>query len=274
MMKKIDLAELKKIELDVLCKIHDICQQQNIRYSLAAGTLLGAVRHGGFIPWDDDIDIFMPRPDYDRFIEYCKSNPVPFNMLCAETNDKYKYVFAKAMAKDTVIIEDFSNPDNIEMGVYIDVFPVDGLADTYEAAKKEFSKTSFKRELLVAKNWKKFKRSKTRSWKYEPIRFAFFVMSRFVSSQRIIKSLNKRFRKNSFEQCLYSACISSSYRKKDIMETEIFKEYIDMAFEGKTFKAFKNYHAYLSNIYGNYMELPPENKRVSHHSFEAYFKED
>lgn len=273
-MQKIELAELKKIELDILCEIHRICQEQNIRYSLAAGTLLGAVRHGGFIPWDDDIDIFMPRPDYDRFIEFCKSNPIGFNIICSETNEKYKYLFAKAMARNTIIIEDFSNPDNIEMGIYVDIFPIDGLADTYESAKKEFNKTSFKRELLVAKNWKKFTRSKTRSWKYEPIRFAFFLLSRFISAKKIIKSLNDRFRKNPFEKMEYSACISSSYRQKDIMATSIFSEYIDIEFEGKTFKAFKNYHAYLSNIYGNYMELPPEEKRVSHHSFEAYYKEN
>lgn len=272
-MKQIDLAELQKIELDILRQLHTICQEQGLRYSLAAGTLLGAVRHSGFIPWDDDIDIFMPRPDYDKFIKYCQENETPFNLLCFETNNEYKYLFAKAMAKNTVIIEDFSNPSNIEMGVYVDVFPVDGLADTYKDAIKEFKKTSFKRELLVAKNWKKFTRSKTRSWKYEPIRFAFFIASRFVSSKRIIQSLNKKFRNNSFDEKKYSACIMSSYRQKDIMETDIFQEYVDIEFEGSLFKSYKNYDKYLSNIYGDYMKLPPEEKRVSHHSFEAYYKD-
>lgn len=273
MKKQITLEELKQIELDTLKEIHKICEEQNFRYSLAAGTLLGAVRHGGFIPWDDDIDIFMPRPDYDRFIEYCRSNEPPFNILCSETNEKYKYLFAKAMAKNTVIIEEFGNPENIEMGVYVDVFPIDGLSDTYEGARKEFNKTSFKRELLVASNWKKFARSKTRSWKYEPIRFAFFVASRFVSAKKLITSLNKRFRKNSFEKCLFGACIMSSYRFKDIMSADIFKDYTDIEFEGCTFKAFKDHTAYLSNIYGDYMKLPPEDKRVTHHSFEAYYKD-
>ena len=272
-MKKIELEELKKIELEVLCEIHKICQEQGIRYSLAEGTLIGAVRHKGFIPWDDDIDIFMPRPDYDRFIEYCRTNEAPFDIICAETNDKYKYLFAKAMAKNTIIIEEYSNSDDIEMGIYVDIFPVDGLADTYEGAKKEFSKTSFKRELLVAKNWTKYQRSKTRSWIYEPIRFAFFVLSRFVSAKKLIKSLNKRLKRNSFEEKAYSACVMSAYRQKEIMEADIFKEYVDVEFEGKTFKMFKNYHSCLSNIYGNYMELPPEEKRISRHSFEAYHKE-
>ena len=273
-MKEISLDELKKIELEILVEIDKICREQNIRYSLCGGTLLGAIRHGGFIPWDDDIDIFMPRPDYNRFLEYCIQNSTTFSLLCNKTDSRYGYMFAKAMAKNTVIKEENNNPQNIDMGVYVDVFPIDGLADTPKDAEKAFGKSRFKRELLVARNWKKFFRSKTRKWYYEPIRFAFFILSRFANASSLIKSIEKTYPEELFEKTKYSACVFGSYRSKEIAEKEVFTELTDIKFEGKTFMAIKNYDKYLSNIYGDYMKLPPKEKQVSHHMFEAYYKED
>lgn len=273
-MKEISLGELKKIELDILTEIDKICKEQNIRYSLCGGTLLGAVRHGGFIPWDDDIDIFMPRPDYNRFIDYCIKNPTTFALICNKTDKRYGYLFAKAMAKNTVIREENNNPKNIDMGVYVDIFPIDGLAGTFKKAEKKFAKSSFKRELLVASNWKKFFRSKTRKWYVEPIRFAFFILSRFVNQSKLILSIEKLYPEELFEKAEFSACICGSYRSNEIAKKEIYTQYLDIEFEGKTFKGLKNYDKYLSNIYGDYMQLPPKEKQVSHHTFEAYYKED
>ena len=104
-MKMIDLEEMKKIELRTMEEIDSICKANGFRYSLCGGTLLGAVRHKGFIPWDDDIDIFMPRQDYDAFVKYCVENETPFALLCTETNSDYGYIYAKAIAKDTFIVE-------------------------------------------------------------------------------------------------------------------------------------------------------------------------
>ena len=270
-MREINLEELKKIELSVMKSVHEICTEQSIRYSLCGGTLLGAVRHGGFSPWDDDIDIMMPRPDYDRFVRYCQENETPFNLLSSETDERYGYLFAKAMDKNARIIEENSNPNGIELGVYIDIFPIDGLGDTYEEALKKFKSSRFKRELLVAKNWKKYFRSKTRSWKYEPIRFAFFIASRFVSMKRLVGKLQKKFRKKEFDESSYVAAIFGSYREKEIIKKEYFNDYIDMDFEGTAFKVIVGYKEYMQSIYGDYMKLPPEEKRVSHHMFKAYY---
>ena len=272
--KKITLDELKKIELDTLLEIDALCERLGLRYSLCGGTLLGAIRHGGFIPWDDDIDIFMPRPDYNRLIEYCKHNETPFSLLCNETNEKYGYLFAKAMAKNTVIHEPNANPTNIDMGVYVDIFPIDGLADDYESSKALFNKTRFKRELLVARNWKRFFRSKTRAWYYEPIRFAFFVLSRFVSRAGLIRSVQKAYSADSFDQREYAATVCGSYRLKEILPSRVYDTYTELEFEGHKFKALKDYETYLSSIYGDYMQLPPEHKRVSHHVFEAYYRNE
>ena len=272
-MKELSLNEIKEIELEILKEIHQICEKENIRYALCDGTLLGAVRHGGFIPWDDDIDIMMPRKDYDAFIKYCKANQTKLKLLCVETDENYGYLFAKASDTNTVLYENNANSQKIEMGVNVDIFPLDGLGDNIESAKKEFRSTSFERELVVACNWKKFFKSKTHSLIYEPIRFAFFVLSRLVSPKKLIKSLQKKFKKNDFDNSAFSACIMGSYRLKGIFETPIYSELSEIEFEGYTFKCFKHYDEYLTSIYGDYMKLPPKEKQVSHHTYKAYKKQ-
>ena len=271
--KTISLEELKQIELQTLREIHKLCTEQGWRYSLVGGTLIGAVRHGGFIPWDDDIDICMPRPDYNKLIEYCQNNETPFRLICTETEKQYSYLFAKAVNPNTTIIEEGTNRNNIDMGVYIDIFPIDGLADDLETASKEFSKNRFNRELLIAYNWKKYFRSKTKSIVYEPIRFAFFVMSRFVNPQKLITKIQKQFPEDSYDKYEYLTSIGGAYRMRETMSKNILMEYTDIQFEGETFRAFKDYHSYLSHIYGDYMKLPAPEHQVSHHTFEAFWKE-
>ena len=208
-MREINLEELKKIELDILCRVHEICIREGFRYSLAGGTMIGAVRHKGFIPWDDDIDILMPRPDYKKFIEYCQKNETEFDLLCNETNSDYGYLFAKAMAKNTVIYEENGNRSNIKLGVYIDIFPVDGLGNTYREAFRNFVKYAFDRELLVASNWKHYFRSNTHSIIYEPIRFIFYLLSRFINYRKTINKIQKFYESKDFDSSKIIGSIAS-----------------------------------------------------------------
>ena len=273
-MQSLGLDECKKRELDILIALHNLCEELQLRYFLCYGTLLGAVRHKGFIPWDDDVDICMPRPDYNRLVEYCRTHETPFRWLSHETDKRYGYLFAKAMDKDTVLVDEVANPYGIEMGVYVDIFPLDGLGDSPEQAERAFRATRFERELLVAANWKRFFKSKTHAWYYEPIRFAFFLLSRFVSMPRLIARIEKKIARFSLASSRYGSCLCGAYRNREIMETSVFSELMDMPFEGHTFKGLRAYDAYLSHIYGDYMQLPPEEKRETHHLFTAYRKAD
>ena len=268
----IDLQQLKKIELQLLRDVHEICEKENLRYSLGGGTLLGAVRHKGFIPWDDDIDIMMPRPDYDALIAYCLSHDVPFKVWSWETDKSYVDLSAKVYDPNTVL-EDENIVDGNKIGVNIDIFPIDGLGNTYKKAVKAFRSTSFKRNLLIAAHWKRFFRSKTHSWYYEPFRFAFFVLSRFVNKSRLFAKIQKKYKKIDFNSVNFAAAVGGSYREREILPQDVFTEYTELPFEDHNFKAIKEYDKYLSSIYGNYMELPPEEKRISHHTFKAFYKE-
>ena len=273
MKEEIDLEQLKKIEIDLLVAVDKICQQQNLRYSLGGGTLLGAVRHNGFIPWDDDIDIMMPRPDYDAFISYCLSHNVPFSIKSWETDKTYVNLAAQIFNYDTVLEDDNTPAETTKIGVYIDIFPIDGLGDNHKEAVKLFKSTRFKRELLVAAQWKKFLKSKTHPWYYEPVRFAFFLIGRLVNKQKIFKSILDVYTKIDFNSSKFAGAVGGSYCEKEILPQKVFTEYIELPFENYKFKAIASYDTYLSSIYGDYMKLPPEEKRVSHHTFKAYFKE-
>ncbi|MDE7208661.1 MAG: LicD family protein [Clostridia bacterium] len=274
MNEELSLQQLKDIEIQLLLKVHKICEEQGLRYSLGGGTLLGAVRHRGFIPWDDDIDIMMPRPDYDAFISYCLScKEIPFKIKSWETDKSYVDLSAKIYDTKTLLVDKNTCDYEDNIGVFIDVFPIDGLANSYKQAKKVFNSTSFKRALLVAAQWKKFFKSKTHAWYFEPFRLGMFILSRFVNKQKLFDKIQNKYKKIDFDKVDFAAAVGGSYREKEILEKSIFTELIELSFENEKFHAISQYDAYLSSIYGDYMKLPPEEKRVSHHSFKAYYKE-
>lgn len=273
-LRELTAEELKQVQMEILDKIHEICVANEIRYSLFAGTLLGAVRHKGFIPWDDDIDIMMPRPDYEKFIQYCIDNKTSFRLICSKTDNSYGYLFAKAVDDNTVIEEEVANRGGTQIGVFVDIFPMDSFGDTPEEAQKNYDKSTFLRELLVAANWKKYFRNKTRKWYYEPVRFAFFVLSRFYSVDKLIEKIESKYPACEFGTKKYVATLSDSYAKsKQFDDAELFDEFVDMPFEDRTYKVIKNYDEHLKRYFGDYMKLPPEKDRVSHHYFKAYYKE-
>lgn len=270
--KHLNDYEIKRIEFKILKSIHDICMTNNINYSLAGGTLLGAIRHKGFIPWDDDVDILMTRENYERFVDYCTKNETAFNFLCCTASNEYGQPFAKACDKNTYLIEENVIRGNYTEGIYVDIFPIDYIGDSVEEAKRAYAKRRFKSELLVAANWGKFIKSKTHGIIYEPFRLAFFIISRFINPNKLARSIESKNAKNKDTNRKYSGCFYGSYREKEILKSEIYEKTIMGEFEGEKFLILENYDEYLNCLYGDYMKLPPIEKQKTHHGFTAYKK--
>lgn len=273
-MKEIDLNELKKIELELLKQFDEVCKLHSFKYSLAGGTLLGAIRHGGFIPWDDDIDVLMPRDDYERFIEHCAYNKNKFNYINSRNDSEYGYLFTKIYVPSTIIEEENSKYSDKKIGVYLDIFPVDSLGHNYKEAKKNFYHTQFLRELLVASNWNKYFKSKTHPWYYEPARFVFYILSRICNKVNIIKRIEKFYLNLDIADSKFSGVVCGAYREREIMSASVFESYKKIMFENVSVSIISEYDHYLKSLYGDYMKLPPVEKQISHHSFYAYYKEE
>lgn len=268
-MEELSLRQIQKIELELLLQFDEICRRNNLRYSLGGGSLLGAIRHKGFIPWDDDIDVMMPRPDYETFMKYCKKNNTPFRLTTYDTVEGYNGLFAKLWSPGTLIVDRVMEL-TFDLGVNIDVFPLEGLGNSEAEARKIFHKTAWNREMLNAVLWKKFFRSKTHGLLVEPIRFAMFVLSRFSDPKQLLRKVDEENLKHPFEDSLYAGCVCGSYREQEIMKKDTFEKYIEAEFEGHQLKAISSYDEYLTKHYGNYMQLPPAEKRQTHHTYKAY----
>lgn len=273
-MRRIDVDELKKIELSLLIEVDKICRENGFRYMLGYGTLLGAVRHGGFIPWDDDIDIIMPRPDYDKFIDYCDKNDVDFNLFSSANNREYTQMFLKVCNKDTVV-DTGTDFKMCRFGVWVDIFPIDGLGDTVPKAKRFVILISCAKLLCAVAQWKTYKRNKKNGPIYELIRFFTFLISRLIFDvNAFVQKMDKKARTHEFGESKYCGCLCDFCDYESVvMPREMFEKICELTFENHSFFCPANYDAYLRQIYGNYMELPPVEEQQTHHLFEAYWKE-
>lgn len=260
MKKEVRLEEIKKIELEMLVAFDDFCIKKNLRYSLGGGTLLGAVRHKGFIPWDDDIDVMMPRADYEIFVsefnnsEYNKT----MELKAFEIDKTYKYPFAKICDKNTILLE-----ESVEqvLGIYIDVFPIDGFDLNW---KKVFRKYNLLKTKL---NFHLCPSSSSRIKK-----FIKTIYLKFSSSEKLQEKIKKLVSKCDYETSEFRGVIIGTYGKKEIYDAFVFEDYVKLPFENKEFSCLKEYDKYLTQHYGDYMKLPPKEKQISPHRNTVYFK--
>ena len=261
-LKQLDSNEIKKISLDILNDVAIFCEKNNIKYYLACGTLLGAIRHSGFIPWDDDIDIMMPRPDYKRFLN--------------EYNGKYKllkpsegiYYYAKAYDQNTIKVEEGKDYSKYEpFGIDIDIFPLDGIVNDEEIINKLYKKSGKLELLLRLSNQPIFYRK-------NPIKCINRIIPRIIGSKNLVKMIEDNAQTYSYEDSEYVVRMRNTPNgftgamKKDIYEPAIKKQ-----FEGNMYYVPKDYDAWLTKFYGNYMELPSIERRVECHKNKCYKKD-
>ena len=268
-MRQLTLDEAKKIEIEILDVVAQFCEERGINYFLDSGTLLGAVRHKGFIPWDDDIDVGMLRCDYDRFMDIFNNDATGerYVFKSIETNSEYPFAFGKVLDTNTVLYE----PDEkgIKHSVNIDIFPYDNAPDDSLRLKfMYFCRDIYKSLRLMQLGFLKPNGSFIKR---------FFIVlvthiARLFPQNFFTKRILANAKRYSYKKC---SCIgdftSTSYVK---CSKSIFSDFVKLTFEGKTYNAPRKFDVWLKKIYGDYMKLPPENERKSNHYYVAYIDDD
>lgn len=257
------MDDIKKVLLDTLCEFHAFCEKNNLEYFLIGGTLLGAVRHEGFIPWDDDIDIAMPRKDYDKLAELSHKFNYPLKFRSPDNERDYIHPFAKLTNERILIEEGAENP--FRSGVWIDIFPLDTTFNSILFQKIHFSAVYRLRLLLDLKYDKRSLEdfSIVKKIVAKPLRPIAKLIPKKIINRAF--SVNETVPSCVFNKQQYLANLYGAWGAKEIAPTEIFKEKVLYNFEGKNFWGPKNADFWLSKVYGDYMEPPPEDKRGSHH---------
>lgn len=262
-MKKMTHEEIQNSILNILIYLDKICRENNIKYMISSGTCLGAIRHKGFIPWDNDADILMDRENYNKLIEIMQKDNSKYELLSYKTTKNYYYPYYKLVDKSTKIFEKalYKQPDNY--GVFIDIFPLDGLPKGEKQRNKFLKKRKVKHDIqcvfiLTSKTpLKRFIKKVIRTFS-------------FKSLYKQVKEIDDFCSKNSFNDADY--LMDATWGNK-YFPRECYDELYEAEFEGHKFFVPKNYDLYLKTIYGDYMKLPPEDKRQIH-EIDAYKKDE
>lgn len=258
-----DIKELRGIQMEILDEIHSFCERRGITYFLSCGTLIGAVRHKGYIPWDDDIDLYMPRDSYERFVSEYKDSSGRFELMEPRKTKRYVYTFAKLVDVRTSMVETWY--DNFPIGIYVDIFPVDYVTENMRKRKFLFwlKKNIFRiyidkrmRLLRDCNPWHVFKRIVCRLLPVSSSCLNKWLRRIAYHKHTTNTVCNMTEMGPSIKGCFCASCIDGS---------------VEIEFEGKKYKTMKGYEEYLRHTYGDYMKLPPVEQRQTH-KFEAYFK--
>lgn len=258
MKETVNVRDLQLKILDILSEVDKACKTHHLRYYIMAGTLLGAVRHKGFIPWDDDLDIGMPRADYEIFVKkWSKFLPSYLEMIHAENDSEYPLSFAKIQDARTTLIE--RKHLKYTGGIYIDVFPLDGVPSNRLSQMLHFTRFAFYNKLLYFIYRDPYKHGKgASSWIPRLSRVLF-------SRQGVQKKLKGIMTKYDFDTskniCDYDDGI------KGILPKQVLGEPTSILFEEREFCGVKDYHTYLSNKYGDYMRIPDKEHQRQHNFY-------
>lgn len=258
-----DLQIIKNAELRIVNEINQICLRNNIKYSMIGGTLIGAVRHHGFIPWDDDIDLMMERSEYERFLSISeKELSEEFYIADYEHTPSIGEPFTKIMMKNTVMKECFTGSSNAPAGIFVDIFPVDNAPESkiFKTIQR-YKNYSLRKKILIKSDYR-FGKTGVKKIIYDALgKFTFESKSDLVRKYR--NNQTKYNHRNTAEYV--SLCGAYDYNRETLPK-QWLSEYIFLEFEGQKLMAFRDYDKILRHYFGDYMKLPPENERICRHA--------
>lgn len=260
-----NIRKLQLAELEILREFLKICNKNKLEYFMLGGTFLGAIRHKGFIPWDDDIDIGMPREDYEKFIKLVLENKNEnFEIYDLKQSFYIKLMSNKVKAKFKMFLEEQ------EMGVFVDIFPLDGMPNNFIRRKVHMLKLLYLRMLY---QYSRFSMSVNIINKKRPIHEKVLIFigkiipfEKFLDSSKRILALNRMLKKYKYSESDYIVNFMGAYKFKEMFPKEIYDEAKEYKFEDLTLKGPQNYNYVLKQLYGDYMKFPSENERNKHSS--------
>ena len=247
--QEIELSEMQCIEKDILFYVDDFCIKRGIRYWVCGGTMLGTVRHKGFIPWDDDVDIYMPVPDYTKFVNEFRDQKYGLLSHYIPNRNDFFELYLKVTDNNTIAREDYNYIREIHP-VAIDVFPIIGLPDGYE-----------ERQLFFAEY-------------YETVHCIWQEFYERNGDMRAFIDWNSRqsefLEMYDYDRQNYVGVIDTGYRERDCTQKSVYRDTLRMPFEDIEVNVPVGYEEYLTNLYGDWHQLPLVEKRTSHHNMKAY----
>lgn len=266
-------TEVQQIALGILKEIDRICKEQGLKYTLAYGTLIGTIRHGGFIPWDDDIDIMMPRPDFEKLIEYYNSNETGSYRLM-NLNNTVGYPYFNTRICDTRTYINVTNEDSYGMGVFVDVCAMDGLGNDWGEACSMMAKSKILCSSMFLATRNKFHIGLTKGIKKKILKYPAYIITHLLGKKFFIRQMQELVASCDYENSKYVGCLLwSTYKpQKEVMKKVWIENVVKRKFEDGEFYVTSSYDAMLTQIYGDYMQLPPEKDRIYHHLYKAYRK--
>ncbi len=258
--QEIDIKEMQDIEIKIMKYFHDFCEKNSIKYILAYGSCIGAIRHDGFIPWDDDIDVLVPIVDFDLLVSNSNLFSEEYALKTINTDERYIYTYGKLADSNTRLSESFDPDHNI--GIYIDIFPVYSLPQNGFQRMLRFNWIQFLEILCIATRQPIVKGKNVFRTVVQRI---LGMIGKSIGLNKLNAQIVKNAKKTKYGSTSYYSVLPPNYGKKEIFNIDLFENRIIHKYENEAFFVSCFYDKYLHQLYGDYMQLPPDEKRVSHH---------
>lgn len=261
--------ELHPYNLAALKAFASFCEEHNLSWYAIGGTLLGAVRHKGFIPWDDDVDVAMPRADYDKLVALAKEFPKPFVLEEHRYNKEFQSYFAKLRSEEIELLETVTEEEDKRRGYLVDIMPLDGTPDNAFFRKLYFARVLLLRFLCGAANVHTGILTSRPKWEQMVLKVCRALrLYKFITIERVYRRMDRVFHRQHVENAKFIGTIMGAYKTREIVPAEYFglqEEPLYLDFEDMKVRAPKQYDPYLTHMYGEYKNLPPESKRKAHY---------
>lgn len=274
--QELTMRQVQEGAYEVLKRLKELCDQLHLQYILTYGTMIGAVRHQGVIPWDDDIDIMMPRPDYETLKRYFAEHSqelAPLKWFDPTTVPEYPHMIARV--SDQRYRLEFDNEKDYGIGLFVDIYPMDGVGNDQNEALKVIHRNKRLASLCFLTGRKSFGRDNTRSKLKMAMKLPAYWWAKMLGKDHYMQKLGKTVEKWNYEGSRYIACLTwpcgkMNGHETDIFEKSLFDDVIEVPFEKVTMKIPRDYDSFLSIIYGDYMQPPAEDQRTTNHTYRAY----